>query len=184
MKSFKVPAFLHDVLGEENTVFSVALIALVTLSLSGALLYLDSFTLFERGLLSGLIVLILIADIFAGTIANFTKGTNNFYANRPKNRWLFIAIHFQPVLIGWLLGYALGPFIQIWLITIVSAILVNITQPPEKQRVLAASLTCIAIFLGQYFFKDMPLSLFAMAIFYSIKVIFSFGVNHEGQYHD
>lgn len=184
MKSFKVPAFLHDVLGEENTAFSILIIGFVTLSLSGALLTLDAATLFKSGTLRGVIALVLIADILAGTIANFTKGTNNFYAQRPQNRWLFIAIHFQPVLIGWLLGFELLPFTLLWLFTLASVSLVNITKAPEKQRVLAASLTSLAIFLGLYLLRDMPLSILVMAIFFSIKVIFSFGVNHEGQTHD
>ena len=49
------------------------------------------------------VIIVVIFDIFAGVVANFTISTSWFYAVRGNNASiLFLALHAQPVLLAWL----------------------------------------------------------------------------------
>ena len=78
MNYFKVPEFLHDVFGEKQSfpeVFASLLFAVI-----GSILIYNLFSLENPQISSWKIILgfILIADVLAGWIANFTKGKNNY----------------------------------------------------------------------------------------------------------
>jgi len=179
MKTLKVPKMLHDVLGEETTLLNILLIALLMVFIMAALLLRSSETFAEAGLFKGGIAFLLIADIIAGAIANFTKGTNDFYAKRPVNRWIFIAIHVQPLLLAWLLKSSLMEAFVIWITVIVSASITNLLSGRSFQRVVGAFFMGIGVFLVLALTQNDDIVLLTANLFFVIKVVFSFSVNHE-----
>ena len=179
MKPLKVPKMLHDVFGEETTLLNILLIALLTVFIMAALLLRSSETFAEAGLFKGGIAFLLIADIIAGAIANFTKGTNDFYARRPLNRWIFIAIHVQPLLLAWLLNSSLLEAFVIWTAVIISAIITNLLSGRPYQRVVGAFFMGIGVFLVLVLTQNDAIVLLTANLFFVIKVVFSFSVNHE-----
>lgn len=175
----KVPKFFHDILGEETHGYAIGLIAVTTALIMGCLMLLDGEMFVASGTIAGIIAFILLSDIIAGTVANFTKGTNNFYAKRALNRWIFIAIHVQPVIISWLLDFNMTHAITIWLYTILAASVVNICSGKSYQREVAGTLMALGIFLSVVLYEGVSMVALTMGIFFSIKVIYSFAVDHE-----
>jgi len=175
----KMPKFFHDILGEESHVISLILIAGVTAVIMGWLAFTEGDVFIQNGRIKGAIGFLLLMDIIAGTVANFTKGTNDYYAARPTNRWVFIAVHIQPILIAWLLGFPLQSAALIWGFTILSVSLVNVLKGTLHQRVVAGTLMSLGIFLSLILHKDGSMVMLLMSIFFVIKVIYSFGVDHE-----
>ncbi len=45
-----------------------------------------------------------VLDIAAGGIANFTRSTNDLYAERPRNHWALIALHIHMMAAAMLIG--------------------------------------------------------------------------------
>lgn len=175
----KIPKFFHDILGEQNQVISLLLLTVHTAVIMGWLALTEGDIFVQNGTIKGIIGFLLLTDIIAGTVANFTKGTNDYYAARPVNRWVFIAVHIQPILIAWLLGFPLQGAILIWGFTILSVSLVNVLKGTFHQRVVAGTLMSLGIFLSHVLYKDSSMVLLLMAVFFVIKVIYSFGVDHE-----
>ena len=178
-KMIKMPKFFHDILGEESHVISLFLITGVSAVIMGWLAFAEGDIFIQNGRIKGAVVFLLLLDVIAGTIANFTKGTNDYYAARPANRWVFIAVHVQPILIAWLLGFPLKNAIIIWGFTILSVSLVNVLKGTLHQRVVAGALMSLGIFLSLILYKDSSMVMLLMSIFFVIKVIYSFGVDHE-----
>ena len=176
MNYFKVPEFLHDVFGEKQSILEV--FASILFALIGTLLIYSLFDIESSHINSWRIILgfILIADVLAGCIANFTKGTNNYYATRAKNRLIFIAIHIHIILIALLLDAPLVSSILIWIYTIISASIVNTLKGKVIQSFIAANLLCYGIFLVIYL--SLPMWFLIVSLFFMMKVIFSFAVDH------
>ena len=174
-----MPKFFHDILGEESHVISLFLIAGVTAVIMGWLALTEGDVFIQNGFIKGGIGFLLLMDIIAGTIANFTKGTNDYYAARSANRWVFIAVHIQPILIAWLLGFQLQSTALIWGFTIMSVSLVNVLKGTRHQRVVAGTLMSLGICLSLILYKDSSMIILLMSVFFVIKVIYSFGVDHE-----
>lgn len=125
----------------------------------------------------GLLALLLVLDIAAGCVANFTRGTNDFYAERPRNRWIFIAIHVHIVAVAALLNLDVAASIAVWGYTIASAILINLLAGKPSQTfagglLLSAGLTAIALWPGLSPFMG------AVCALFMLKVLFSFAVDH------
>jgi hypothetical protein len=177
---FKVPKFFHDILGEETHVVSLVMIGAVSVAVMVWLIMAEGDVFVQKGIIRGAFAFLLLIDIIAGTVANFTKGTNDYYAARPINRWAFIAVHIQPILITWLLGYSLLSAILIWGYTVFSVSVVNILKGSIHQRVASGALMVLGIFTSLVLYKDASLVLMTMSVFFVIKVIYSFGVDHEG----
>lgn len=123
------------------------------------------------------LALLLVLDIAAGCVANFTRGTSDFYAGRPRNRWVFIAIHIHVVAVAGLLNTDLIPSIAVWGYTIAGAILVNLLAGKPSQTfagglLLGIGLTGIGLWPGLSPFMTVVCTLFML------KVLFSFAVDH------
>lgn len=176
----KVPKFFHDILGEETHFVSLLTIGVVTIAVMGWLTMSEGDVFIRSGIIRGAFAFIFLADIIAGTVANFTKGTNDYYAARPVNRWIFIAVHIQPILISWLLGGSIINAFLIWGFTIFSVSVVNILKGSIHQRVVAGALMGMGIFMSLNLYSEASLVFLTMSVFFVIKVIYSFGADHEG----
>ncbi|WP_434340743.1 hypothetical protein [Motilimonas cestriensis] len=176
MKTFIVPKSLHEVFGERQTwleVTGVVLFALLGSSLIYGLLYTP---IAELSLWRSVIAWLLIADILAGCIANFSRGTSQFYGARASGRWLFISIHFHLIAVAWLLGEPILAMGYIWAYTIAAAIIVNLLQQYRYQLFIAANLIAYGLIL--IVVLALPSWLMLVSILFMLKVVFSFGVDH------
>jgi len=176
MNYFKIPEFLHDVFGEKQSVLEVFLTILF--SILGTLFIYTLFHSQDSPVETWRIILgfLLIIDILAGCIANFSKGTNDFYAKRAQNRLVFISIHIHIIIIAWSLDTSMESSLLIWIYTISSASIVNMLKGKVTQGFIASNLMCYGIFLLIYL--SLPTWFFMVSLFFMIKVLFSFAVDH------
>ena len=163
-----VPKFFHDILGERTQVRDLLAVVVGTGVITYLLATIGLFELlFTKGVTwQSALVFVLIVDIVAGAIANLTRGTNDFYRERPVNRLVFIAIHLQPLLIHILLLpevklFSLGSDAQLtifaYLYTMISSLWVNSYSRQGispgvvngGQRVVAGLLTLIGMEIGR-----------------------------------
>jgi hypothetical protein len=172
-----VPSMFREVLGAQQSkgaLLCIGVTVAVAIGLLGPQL-MGTDTLFIapwQRLLAGLLIL----DIVAGAVANFTPGTNAFYASRPRWRWGFISIHIHLLLVGWLLNQPMGSLIAIWGYTILASSAVNLAFHRTWQPLLAGCLLCIGL-VSLSMLRLEPL-LLATSVLFMVKVLFAFAVNH------
>ena len=94
MKYRAVPKFLHEVFGEKQSLIEI----ICTLKFAFFGSFLTYFVLYRHTIdeitWATVLGFILIADVLAGCIANFSVGTNKYYAQRPKGRFHCCLQHF------------------------------------------------------------------------------------------
>ena len=165
MNYFIVPTYLHEIFGEKQSKLEVSLTLLFAFIGSALLYFLFYIPDNQERTWVVAIAFVLISDVLAGCIANFTKGTNQFYAQRPKGRLLFISIHFHILIIAWLLSVPFEP-----------ALIVNAFKETTIQLFISANLMCYGIFL--FMILTIPTWFLIVSIFFMIKIMFSFAVEH------
>lgn len=174
MKPIRIPRVLHEVLGEEQGALEIALVAL------GGLAAAASFAAFApigtASTVAGLLALLLAADLGAGSAANFTRGTSDYYAVRPKLRWVFIAIHLHLPAMALLMGVDLGPSAAVWAYTVGAASAVNVFSL-RWQIALAGALVALGTMLIGLLAWDSPALRLAAGLFL-LKVAYAFAVDH------
>jgi hypothetical protein len=173
-----IPKFFHELLGEEQSRGSLACIVafvLITGTVVGVWTFDHWITL---PLLQQLIVWLLYADIAGGVIANLTRGTDVYYANRPRARWVFIALHVQPFILIWALQVSWESAVLIWLYTILAAVILNFCRKSKYQRELAGCLLGLGLIILVYVSQSVPHLAAVLYALYLFKVIYSFSVQH------
>jgi len=173
LKYFKTPEFLFEVLGEKQSIVEVSCIVIFAL-LGSCVIY--SVAGIESSSWQTVAAYILIVDVLAGCIANFSYGTNEFYSKRPKNRIVFISIHIHILAIAWLLSQPIDTALIVWGYTIASAFVVNALKGNPIQNFIAANLMCYGVLL--LIFLSLPIWFLMVSMFFMIKVLFSFSVDH------
>lgn len=175
-REYPIPASFKEVLGSRQSVG--ALLCIVLLTVLAAMLWSRSIGQDSANisLLRLVLAWLLMLDIAAGAVANFTPGTNAFYAQRPAWRWGFIAIHVHLLAVGWLLGLPLEPLLWIWGYTIAAACLVNLCHGRHWQPVVAGSLLCAGVLAASQL--SLAPWLLSLALLFMIKVLYAFAVNH------
>ena len=173
MKYFKTPEFLFEVFGEKQSIIEVTCTVIFALLGSSLIYFVEEI---ESTNWHTIVAYILIADVLAGCIANFSFGTNAFYSKRPTNRLIFIAIHVHILIIAWLLSEPMDTALIVWAFTIASALIVNALNGKSIQRFIGANLMCYGIFLLLYL--SLPVWFLMVSLFFMIKVLFSFSVDH------
>lgn len=178
-KKIRISKSLQELFGEEQTpmellitvVFSASTLAIISVVTRD---YWQNLKWYQL-----LILLLLYIDISGGVVANLSAGTNQYYVNKPKMRWIFIAIHIQPLLLSWVLQSSMMVALLVWGYTMLSTFLVNLFQGKAFQRTLAAALFGVAILF--FFLMDfgLPPVISIIYIFYMFKLIYGFGVNHQ-----
>lgn len=168
---------LQDVFGEAQRPTQLVAILLFGITVPAILATASPDLIESVSLWRAVPALLLILDIAAGCVANFTQGTSDFYAGRPRNRWVFIAIHVHVVVVAALLNLDLTASIVVWGYTIAAAILVNLLAAKPSQTfagglLLATGLTGIALWPGLSPFMS------AVCALFMLKVLFSFAVDH------
>lgn len=171
----KAPPWLHDVLGEEPRAVELASILAFALPTATLALWIarPAVAPWRVGL-----AWLLLADIAAGCVANFTRSTNDYYARRPRHRWAFILVHVHLPLFAWLIGAALWalPIAALWLFTIVAASIVNAFAGRDEQPFVGGLLLSVGLALASLL--TLPPALRVASALFLTKVAFSFAVDH------
>lgn len=180
MGQFRVPSFLHDVFGEKQSVGSIFTILLFGGVLTAALYYRFPELTDHVPVWRSALALLLIFDVFAGCIANFTAPTSNFYAARKINRIVFIVIHVHIVLVSLLLNVDIWYSLGIWAYTIIGAFIVNALIGKHSQLFVAGLLLSVGLGCMPMLPGITPYMLI-IGVLFLMKVLFSFAVDHYGK---
>jgi hypothetical protein len=174
-KKIQVHKFLFELFGRETTIFE--LLAIVISSLSFAALTLTLKWNAEISILKIIILTLLALDIAGGVVANFTKGTNNYYAESLRKRYFFVLFHLlQPSILTWIFPNELLAILVISIFTLISSIIVLNTKKHNTQRITAITFLLLSFILSIFLNYSDPLLQIVMQLF-SIKLILAFSVN-------
>jgi hypothetical protein len=175
--TIRIPPFLHEIFGESQSRAEILTIALISGGLTTILFV--AFPEMSQGLAPwrSILAYLLILDIVAGCIANFTRSTSNHYAARPRERWIFIAIHIHLLLVAGLLGTGMWHAVVVWAYTISGALLVNALQGSRFQLFIAGSLLVVGIAIAVLAIA-VPNYFLVISLLFLLKVQFSFAVDH------
>lgn len=180
VRDIRIPKPLHDVFGEVQSPAELALIAFGGLGLTAAACVAGADSLADVAWWRAALAVLLVADICCGVIANFTRGTDRYYAERPRNRWVFIAVHWHLVVIALAIGDGVWFALAATAYTLIGAAVVNLLhgsmlQPPIGATLLAVGLIGVVIAGAA---DAAPLLLLAAAALFVLKVVYGFAVTH------
>ncbi|WP_421976366.1 hypothetical protein [Roseivirga seohaensis] len=173
-RKVNMPSYLHELHGTRASVFdllltyTVAFITTIVVLFQAWELNLSVFKLIILG--------ILVLDLSGGVVSNFTEGTNEYYAEKPKMRYVFIGLHvLQPILLTWLFPDDVFGIAVISIYTLIAMIIVNSVGGYLKQRVLGAFLMVIGLSVSFLVSAIQPM-VHLMLILFVIKLILAFAV--------
>jgi hypothetical protein len=174
-KKIQVHKFLFEIFGRETTIFE--LLAIVISSLSFAALTLTLKWNAEISIFKIIILTLLALDIAGGVVANFTKGTNNYYAESLRKRYFFVLFHLlQPSILIWISPNELQVILGVSIFTLTSSIIVLNIKKHNTQKIVAITLLLLSFMLSVLLnYSDLLLQI-VMQLF-SIKLILAFSVN-------
>ena len=176
-KKIQVHKFLGEVFGRETTTFD--LLAIIISSVSFAVLTLFVKWNADITIIKKIILTILALDIGGGVVANFTTGTNNYYAESLRKRYLFVLFHLlQPSILIWIFPSELIAILGVSLFTLTSSIIVLNIKKQYNQRIVAITLLLLSLILSTLLSYTDPLTKMIMQLF-SIKLILAFSVNWD-----
>lgn len=175
--SLPMPKFLHELFGKSTTKVELTIVLLSCIVLSSILLLYTHGEWSELAVWKKILLIILTVDITGGVIANVTKATNEYYQASQKKRLVFLAIHIQPLLLGWFFDKFLLCVI-VWFLTIMAALIISNLRGEGVQRTAGIAVALIGIcFL--IVLADTHLILNSLLALYILKLAFSFAVNHD-----
>lgn len=178
MKTIVIPKLFHEVFGKKSTLAELFLVLVFAVGMSIALLLFTSEEWTHLNIWRILGIVILLVDINGGVIANFTWSTNRHYRANRTARLLFIGIHVQPILLALLLGDYYFTCLYVWGYTTLAALIVNALVHHPAQRTVGAVAASAGVG-GLILLVDyLPKLLLITLIFFLLKVIFSFAVDH------
>ena len=171
----KVHKFFHELFGQETTIIDLLAIIISSFSFAGLTLLLKMNE--DISVIKLVILTILALDIAGGVVANFTTGTNNYYADSLRKRYLFVLVHLlQPSILIWIFPYELSVILGVSIFTLTSSIIVLSIKRHYDQRIIAVTLLLFSFILSTLLNYSEPLTQIFMQLF-SIKLILAFSVN-------
>ena len=178
--TIRIPPFLHDILGESQTIGELLTIAILSAGITTTLFVAFPEISQELPIWRGTLAYLLILDIVAGCVANFTRSTNNHYSSRTKERWIFIAVHVHLLLIEALLGTGIWHAVLVWGYTIMGALAINALHGSCFQLFTAGSLLVLGMAIAVLSI-EIPNYFLLISMLFMVKVLFSFAVDHYHQ---
>lgn len=171
----RIPNFLHEAFGKEQNI--IQLIEILFFGIACTSLLFIHYPSIYNGLPLWRIMLafVLVFDIFSGCISNFTKSTNDYYANNKKRQIIFISIHFHLLLVAILLNISIKSVILVWIYTIICSFIL-IFLKKENQVFVGGFLLCIGI--AGIPMLEMGSFMTIINTLFLIKVLYGFSVNH------
>jgi hypothetical protein len=176
----RIPPALHEVLGRTQAPAQLVLVSLAAVGLGAAICIAGADALAEVSAWRAVLAAVLIIDVAAGCVANFTTGTDRHYAERPRSRWIFIAVHWHLVVVGLLLEVAVIPLLIVTLYALLAAVAVNLLHRHPVQVTVGGTLMAAGI-VGVVLWMPAgtPLFLVATSGLFIVKVVFAFAVTHH-----
>jgi membrane glycosyltransferase len=177
MQNYKIQVnkFLGELFGRDTTTFDLLAVIISSVSFAGLTLLVKwnaDITVIKK-----IILTILALDIAGGVVANFTTGTNNYYAESLRKRYLFVLFHLlQPSILIWIFPSDLLAILGVSLFTLTSSIIVLSLKKHYNQRIIAITLLLLSLILSTLLNYTDPLTKMIMQLF-SIKLILAFSVN-------
>lgn len=170
------PAF-REVFGERQTRGVVLAVLAGGTVATLALVAVDPDTLTAVPPWRAALAALVIWDIACGCLANATRSTNDYYAQRPRHRRIFLAVHVHLLAVAALLGTPLLPALIAWAYTIALASLVNrLSRSPHQLLVALSALAGAAILIP--FLADLTPLMAAVCLLFAMKVIVAFAIDH------
>lgn len=177
-KTIKIPQFLNDVLGEKQSTIELGLIFLFTIFAGILTMYFYGDELNGLALWRKIGALLLVLDIYAGCIANFTRGTSSFYAKRKNNRLVFIIIHIHLLVLSFLISSTVTTSVVVtWIYTVACTLFINFNINHPAQKTMAATFTFLGLILLSVLTWNSRI-IYLSSLFFLIKVTYSFAVDH------
>jgi hypothetical protein len=178
MKTVDVPKFFHEVFGKRPTV--IELVLTLAFGIGMSLLELACTHLEWSGLEAWrlLLLMVIVLDINCGIVANFTFSTNAHYKASPAARLIFIAIHVHPLLLALAFGGYWTACLYTWGYTIAAGLFVNVLISHPAQRTVAAASACFGVGMLILLFAGIPKLLLITLVFFNLKVVYGFAVDH------
>lgn len=174
-KVISVQKHFHQLFGRQTTLFDILII--VGCSIAFASLSLGWIWNTDLSVLKKIIHTILALDIGGGVVANFTEGTNNYYAESLNRKYFFIFFHLlQPFLLVWIYPADLYAVAAVSLFTLIASMIILHVKTHHRQRVIALSLLTLCMMLTILIDFSGAL-VFLTMLFYAIKLILAFSVN-------
>jgi hypothetical protein len=173
-KKVSIPSYLHELHGKQASIFDLtinyttAIIAALIILFLARDLSLATYKLVILGVLA--------LDLAGGIVSNFTEGTNNYYIEKPKMRYVFIAFHvIQPLVLIWLFPNDLVGIAIISIYTLIAMTVVNSIQEHLRQRVYGAFLMVIGLSIT-FLVNEMQAIVHLMLILFVVKLIVAFAI--------
>ncbi|WP_162418147.1 hypothetical protein [Cyclobacterium roseum] len=177
-RTIKPPKFLHDIHGNSTTLFDMILTYMAGLIsiVSIYILYLQNNL--DIPVWKLVLLLAISADIGAGVVANFTKGTNSYYGGEGKSklRIVFILSHvFHAAIFLYTLDLFFIKTIGLACFVIMSTLLINAIRNKDGQKVGAALSMVVGIGAILILEISNPLLLWFFPL-YMTKLFIAFGI--------
>jgi len=173
-KKVTIPSYLHELHGKKASIldilvnYTAAIIATLIILYLAKDLSLATYKLVVLGVLG--------LDLAGGVVSNFTEGTNNYYIEKPKMRYVFIAFHVvQPLVLIWLFTSDVAGIAVVSIFALIAMTVINSIQEHLRQRVYGAFLMVIALSLT-FLVNEMQPIVHLMLILYVVKLIVAFAI--------
>ncbi len=179
MREYQIPEFLHKIHGIKNTLPEIFMphIVAVLASIYTVLLMQD------YGLLDTILLVIITYDLSGGAVANFTKGTSDYYSKSSRLRNVFLLTHLsQPLVLIYVFSNSTIEIVLLCLFLLVASVYVNQLKSLRHQTWIGITVVSVSvIFLfgaipSLELFKPLHPALMMNLIFMSIKLPLSFSV--------
>ena len=174
-------SFSREFLGDTPTKRNMVIIGGITILSVGVIGYKNFTQLSSLPIWKSILFLVVLSDIFAGAIGNFTKSTQEHYKNNAKKRVIFLFMHILHIGI---LALAVG---HVWYTfglltyTIIAGLLVNFTKTVKKQEVNASAVICLGLLLFYVVFPAPQILIWLPAVLL-LKLVMGFSVRREDDF--
>ena len=177
-KPLKIPKAFHELFGEEQIKSELLITIGFGIASFLALIVCTQEEWVGLAWYKTVLLFLFLLDVLGGVAANLSTGTNQYYLNHPKKRWIFIAIHIQPFIFAWILQSDLMAAFMVWAYTIGSSIIIILLQGKEYQRIFAGSLLGLGMIAFVLLNFDLPKVVTIIYMLYMFKLIYGFSVDH------
>lgn len=179
MKEYQIPKFLHKIHGMTNTIPEILMPHVVAVIASICTVQLMQ----DNSLLHTVLMVIITYDLSGGAVANFSKGTSDYYSNSSRLRNIFLLTHLsQPLVLAYVFSNSRYEIVLFSLFLLVSSVYVNQLKSLRHQTWIGITVVAVSvIFLlgiipSSEFFNPIHPVLMMNLIFMSIKLPLSFSV--------
>ncbi|CAJ1419990.1 unnamed protein product [Effrenium voratum] len=177
-----VPECMHEFLGEESTWQELSAVFLVAFVATAAQAVAYGPSSFDVPIWRYWLGLFLAADVFAGSVGNLTRGTNDHYASSARRRWAFIAVHWHLIAIFACWHAASGEEFQACLLVnvcvLVVASIVNLSPKAGGVQRFVGGVLMVCFMFSLAVLHPLSQDMMPVTVMFALKVSYCFAVDH------